>query len=133
MPLPEAFDYAEPEGMDLAVGDQVVAPLGPRQVRGVVMALREAHGVNRPLKPLLGKLEDAPLPATTLAFVEWAARYACEPAGGRTWRMALRGLNARRRPVPQRRVVATGAAPGRGITPCASRGCWKRWRQLQMA
>ena len=28
MPLPEAFDYAEPEGMDLSVGDQVAAPLG---------------------------------------------------------------------------------------------------------
>ncbi|HRD29873.1 MAG TPA: hypothetical protein PLO65_16360, partial [Caulobacter sp.] len=36
MPLPEAFDYAEPEGMGLAVGDHVAVPLGPRAVRGVV-------------------------------------------------------------------------------------------------
>ena len=35
LPLPEAFDYAEPEGMDLQVGDQVVAPLGPRRWIGV--------------------------------------------------------------------------------------------------
>jgi primosomal protein N' (replication factor Y) len=41
MPLPEAFDYAEPEGLDLKVGDLVAAPLGPRLLRGVVTALRE--------------------------------------------------------------------------------------------
>ncbi|MDZ4317467.1 MAG: hypothetical protein U1A07_01265, partial [Phenylobacterium sp.] len=52
MPLPEAFDYAEPEGMELQVGDQVAAPLGPRTLRGVVTALRDAVGGNRPLKPL---------------------------------------------------------------------------------
>ena len=44
MPLPEAFDYAEPEGMDLALGDIVAAPLGPRMLRGVVTGLREAAG-----------------------------------------------------------------------------------------
>ena len=118
MPLPEAFDYAEPEGMRLAVGDQVVAPLGPRQVRGVVTALREAHGVNRPLKPLLGKLDDAPLPLTTVAFVEWAARYACEPAG-EALAMALRGVN-HAPPRPEKRLVATGAAPTR-MTPARQR------------
>ncbi len=118
MPLPEAFDYAEPEGMGLAVGDQVLAPLGPRQVRGVVMALREAHGVNRPLKPLLGKLDDAPLPTTTLAFVEWAARYACGPAG-EALAMALRGVN-HAPPRPEKRLAATGAAPAR-TTPARKR------------
>ena len=50
MPLPEAFDYAEPEGMDLAVGEQVVVPLGPRLMVGVVTALREGAGGNRPLR-----------------------------------------------------------------------------------
>ena len=118
MPLPEAFDYAEPVGMGLAVGDQVVAPLGPRQVRGVVTALREAHGVNRPLKPLLGKLDDAALPPTTLAFVEWAARYACEPAG-EALAMALRGVN-HAPPRPEKRLLATGAAPAR-MTPARQR------------
>ena len=50
MPLPEAFDYAEPEGMGLAAGDLVAVPLGPRLLRGVVVGLRDAAGVNRPLK-----------------------------------------------------------------------------------
>jgi primosomal protein N' (replication factor Y) len=90
MPLPEAFDYAVPEGWTLAVGDQVAAPLGPRTVRGVVTALRDAHGMNRPLKPLSAKLEEAALPAGTLAFVEWAARYGVQ-APGEALAMALRG------------------------------------------
>src|SRR3954470_17948382 len=51
MPLPEAFDYAEPEGLGLAVGDHVTVPLGPRVIRGVVTALRDGTGGNRPLKP----------------------------------------------------------------------------------
>jgi primosomal protein N' (replication factor Y) len=118
MPLPEAFDYAEADGMVLSVGDQVLAPLGPRQVRGVVTALREAHGVNRPLKQLLSKLDDAPLPTTTLAFVEWAARYTCEPAG-EALAMVLRGLN-HASPRPERRLVATGFQPAR-LTPARTR------------
>ncbi|WP_162136382.1 hypothetical protein, partial [Caulobacter sp. AP07] len=48
MPLPEAFDYAEPEGLGLAVGDHVTVPLGPRVIRGVVTALRDGTGGNRP-------------------------------------------------------------------------------------
>ena len=43
LPLPEAFDYAEPEGMELKVGELVAVPLGPRQVSGAVIALKEAE------------------------------------------------------------------------------------------
>ena len=68
MPLPEAFDYAEPEGMELGLGDQVAAPLGPRLLRGVVVGLREAHGGNRPLKPVEERdkpLDQEPDPVVT--------------------------------------------------------------------
>jgi primosomal protein N' (replication factor Y) len=116
LPLPEAFDYLAPEEFGLAVGDHVVAPLGPRRVRGVVAALEERHGVNRPLKALLGKVEDPPLPAGMMAFVEWAARYACEPPGD-ALAMALRGLRAAP-PKPERLVALTGAATTR---PTAAR------------
>ncbi|MBX3479483.1 MAG: primosomal protein N' [Caulobacter sp.] len=118
MPLPEAFDYAEPEGMALQVGDQVAAPLGPRLIRGVVSALRDGTGGNRPLKPIDHRIDDPPLPATTLAFVEWAARYAAE-GPGQPLAMALRGLRAPR-PKPERVVVATGASPAR-MTPARER------------
>ena len=118
MPLPEAFDYAVPEGMALAVGDHVAVPLGPRTVRGVVTELRDAHGVNRPLKPVAARLEDAPLPPATLAFVDWAARYACEPPG-EALALALRGLRAPP-PPPERLLRASGRPPTRP-TPARER------------
>ena len=118
LPLPEAFDYAEPEGMALRVGDQVVAPLGPRMLAGVVTALRDAAGHNRPLKPVMERLELAPLPTKTLAFIEWAARYAVD-APGQALAIALRGARAPR-PRPERLIAATGAAPKRP-TPARER------------
>jgi primosomal protein N' (replication factor Y) len=111
LPLPEAFDYAEPEGMALAVGESVAAPLGPRLVRGVVTALREAGGANRSLKPVAGRLETPPLPPETLAFVEWSARYAVDQPG-QPLAIALRGSTAPR-PKADRILVRTGATPSR--------------------
>ena len=104
--------------MGLKVGDQVAAPLGPRTVRGVVMELRDGRGVNRPLKPLAGRLPDPPLPANTLAFVEWAAAYACEPPG-EALALALRGMRASP-PPPERLLRLTGQAPTR-TTPARQR------------
>ncbi len=111
LPLPEPFDYLAPEGMELAPGDHVAAPLGPRTARGVVVEVTEREGVNRPLKPLAGRIDDPPLPPGTLAFVEWAARYACEPAG-EALALALRGLRAPP-PAPERVLVPTGKLPAR--------------------
>jgi len=118
LPLPEAFDYAEPEGMDLAVGDQVAAPLGPRILSGVVAELRDGAGHNRPLKPVLERLDRPALPASTLEFVQWAARYAVD-APGWPLAMALRGARAPR-PRPEKRARLTGAKPSR-MTPARQR------------
>lgn len=118
MPLPEAFDYAEPEGMGLAPGDQVAVPLGPRLVRGVVTELRHALGANRPLKPVAERLDDPPLPQGTVEFVQWAARYAVD-APGQPLAIALRGARAPK-PRPVRVVRATGAQPERP-TPARAR------------
>jgi primosomal protein N' (replication factor Y) len=111
MPLPEAFDYAEPEGMGLELGDQVAAPLGPRLLRGVVVGLREAAGGNRPLKPVEGRLDEPRLPPNTLEFIQWAARYAVD-APGQPLAIALRGARAPK-PRPVRVVEATGAEPAK--------------------
>jgi primosomal protein N' (replication factor Y) len=118
LPLPEAFDYAEPEGMALSLGDQVVVPLGPRLLSGVVSELRDAAGHNRPLKPVLERRELAALPATTLEFVQWAARYAVD-APGQALAIALRGARAPK-PRPERVVAATGLPPRR-MTPARGR------------
>ena len=116
MPLPEAFDYAEPEGMGLELGDQVAAPLGPRLLRGVVVGLREALGGNRPLKPLDALLEEPRLPPGTVEFVQWAARYSVDWPG-QPLAIALRGARAPK-PKPTRVTELTGVAPSR---PTASR------------
>jgi primosomal protein N' (replication factor Y) len=111
MPLPEAFDYAEPEGMGLELGDQVAAPLGPRLLRGVVVGLRDAVGGNRPLKPLEGILEEPRLPAGTVEFVQWAARYSVDWPG-QPLAIALRGARAPK-PRPVRVTELTGVQPAR--------------------
>lgn len=118
MPLPEAFDYAEPEGMNLGLGDQVAAPLGPRLLRGVVVGLREALGGNRPLKPIDRKLDEPPLPPGTVEFVQWAARYAVD-APGQPLAIALRGARAPK-PRPVRIAELTGVAPARS-TPARTK------------
>jgi primosomal protein N' (replication factor Y) len=118
LPLPEAFDYAEPDGMGLEAGDQVAAPLGPRLIRGVVVELRDALGGNRPLKPVAERLDEPRLPPGTVEFIKWAARYAVD-APGAPLAIALRGARAPR-PRPVRVARATGAQPARP-TPARTR------------
>lgn len=118
LPLPEAFDYEEPEGLDLSVGDRVRAPLGGRLAEGVVTALREGAGGNRPLKPVAERLAGPSLTPATVDFVQWAARYAAD-LPGLPLAIALRGARAPL-PKPERLIVATGRAPSR-LTPARSR------------
>ncbi len=118
MPLPEAFDYAEPDGMGLELGDQVAAPLGPRLLRGVVVGLREAAGGNRPLKPIEEILEEPRLPPGTVEFIQWAARYSVDWPG-QPLAIALRGARAPK-PKPTRVIELTGIAPAR-TTPARTK------------
>jgi primosomal protein N' (replication factor Y) len=117
-PLPEPFDYAEPEHMALALGQIVAVPLGPRTIAGVVVGLRDAVGGNRPLKPVADILDEPSLPARTIEFIEWAARYAVD-SPGQPLAIALRGLRAPK-PKPERRLVASGDTPPR-MTPARQR------------
>ena len=75
LPVPEAFDYEVPEGVEVARGDQVAVPLGPRLIRGIVSEARETTGSNRRLKAIDHVLDDPRLPERTVDFVEWAARW----------------------------------------------------------
>ncbi|MES2341071.1 MAG: primosomal protein N' [Pseudomonadota bacterium] len=118
MPLPEAFDYEEPEGMGLAVGDQVAAPLGPRLLRGVVTALRDGTGGNRPLKAVEARLDDPPLPERALEFIQWAARYSVDSPGA-PLAITLRGARAQKAK-PEKIVEATGVQPARA-TPARTK------------
>ncbi|QYF86535.1 primosomal protein N' [Brevundimonas sp. PAMC22021] len=102
LPVPEAFDYEVPEGMTLARGDHVAAPLGPRLVRGIVAEVFETTGSNRRLKAVEQRLDDPSLPPGTVEFVEWAGRWTLS-APGEMAATALKGLRAPR-PRPERRV-----------------------------
>ena len=118
MPLPEAFDYAEPEGMDLAPGDQVTVPLGSLHVRGVVLAVRPAVGGNRPLKYVTEHLDELRLPPGTLEFVQWAARYSVDTPGA-PLAIALRGARApKARPL---KVLSVSGQPPQRPTPARTR------------
>ena len=117
LPVPEAFDYAVPEALAVARGDQVAVPLGPRLIRGVVAEVFETTGSNRKLKAVEQVLDDPRLPERTLDFVEWAARWTLSPPGEMA-ATALKGLRAPR-PRPERRVKRVeGRSPAR---PTAAR------------
>ena len=111
MPLPEAFDYEEPEGMGLAPGELVAVPLGPRQMPGAVLSVRDIPGLNRPLKRVTGRYDEPALPAGVLEFVQWAARYSVD-APGQPLAITLRGARAPR-PKPEKVALPTGTLPAR--------------------
>ena len=106
LPVPEAFDYAVPEALTLARGDQVAVPLGPRLMRGVVSEVFETTGSNRRLKSVEALLDDPALPPRVVDFVEWAGRWTLS-APGEMAAAALKGLRAPR-PRPERRVRRVG-------------------------
>lgn len=111
LPLPEAFDYAVPEGMTVQPGDHVMAPLGARSARGIVWSLAHDDGT-RKLKPLDRLIGGAPLAPGNLSFVDWAARYLVQLPGN-VLRAILRGEDALR-PSPVETVYRlSGSEPVR--------------------
>ncbi len=114
-PLPEPFDYELPEGLAAPLGSFVVAPLGPREMIGVVWAERTVPS-NRKLKPILEVIAPAPpLPAAMRTFIERAARYVCAPAGN-LLAMAMRSREALEEAPVELLVVTSGEWPER-MTP----------------
>jgi len=112
------LDYRVPHGMSVAAGSIVVAPLGPRQLLGVVWEEdrleSETVGDNR-LRNLLGVADVPPIPAPLRRLVEWTADYYLAPLAA-VLRMALASTSALE---GQKLVVeyrATGEAPPR-MTP----------------
>lgn len=93
LPLPagDGYDYAVPAGLDLAPGDFVTVPLGPRQVTGVVWPDAPDPMVpDGKLKEVVRRFDVPPLPSRLMAFADWVARYYMVPRGA-VLRMVLRG------------------------------------------
>ena len=81
MPLARLFDYALPEGVQVAPGDRVIVPFGARQRLGVVIEIDAASALaaNR-LKTLGAVRDDAPrLPKEWLELMRFLAGYYQRP------------------------------------------------------
>jgi len=112
------LDYRVPEGMDVEPGSLVVAPLGPRQVLGIVWEPDRLEAGDVPehkLRPLLEALPVPPLPAPLRRLIEWTADYYCAPLAA-VARMALGSMAALRGGETTTEYRLTGAEPAR-LTP----------------
>ena len=77
------FTYAVPAGMDLAVGERVTVPFGPRRLPGVVMELTQETDVPaEKLRPILARVDDEPVVLPELMdLARWlAVEYRCTMA-----------------------------------------------------
>ncbi|HKR93197.1 primosomal protein N' [Novosphingobium sp.] len=113
-----ALDYRVPEGMAVEPGSIVIAPLGPRQVLGVVWEPERLSTQEVPetkLRPLLEALPVPPLPAPLRRLMEWTADYYCASLSS-VARMALGSMAALRGGGTTTEYRLTGEEPAR-LTP----------------
>jgi primosomal protein N' (replication factor Y) len=76
------LDYRVPQGMDVEFGSIVIAPLGPRQVLGIVWEpdrLEAGEVPEAKLRPLLEAMPVPPLGERLRRLIEWTADYYCAP------------------------------------------------------
>ena len=79
-PVAHPFSYLVPDGLTVAPGQRVVAPLGNAERVGVVVGLRE--GVTTGLKPLIRLLDAAPLlDGDALELTRWIAEQSLSSLG----------------------------------------------------
>ncbi|MCW1427950.1 primosomal protein N' [Novosphingobium sp. JCM 18896] len=112
------LDYRVPEGMAIEPGSVVVAPLGPRQIVGVVWDAERLPTKEVPdskLRPLIEVLPVPPLPAPLRRLIEWAADYYVAPLSS-VARMALGSSAALRGGGTTTEYRLTGEEPKR-MTP----------------
>jgi len=119
--LDRAYSYRVPAALELAPGDIVTVPLGPRETTGVVWAENANPNprLDNRLKDIEERLEFPPLKPELRQFVEWVANYTLS-ARGMVLRMCLRmgeHLGAERERIG---VRLAGAAPER-LTPARRR------------
>jgi primosomal protein N' (replication factor Y) len=110
LPLPEPFDYCALSSLALEPGMHVIAPIGPRLVRGVVWSVDCNHPGAANLKAIEEVLPGAPLPELSRAFVDWSAKYLVRPPGD-LLRMVVRSPEALLPPPTHIVLAATGDTP----------------------
>ncbi|MCK9541231.1 MAG: primosomal protein N' [Novosphingobium sp.] len=113
-----ALDYRVPQGMTVEPGSVVVAPLGPRQIVGVVWEAERLPAGEVPeskLRPLLEVLPVPPLAEPLRRLIEWTADYYCAPMAS-VARMTLSSSAALRGGGTMTEYRLTGTEPAR-MTP----------------
>ena len=76
------LDYRVPDGMAVEPGSVVIAPLGPRQIIGIVWEADRLPAADVPdsrLRPLLEAVSVPPLRAPLRRLIEWTADYYIAP------------------------------------------------------
>ena len=117
-PVLSVLDYRLPDGMATEFGSLVIAPLGPRQVLGIVWEKERLAGEEVPdakLRSLLEVLPVRPLSAPLRRLIEWTADYYCAPMNA-VARMALGSTAALRGGGSVTEYRLTGHEPAR-LTP----------------
>jgi primosomal protein N' (replication factor Y) len=112
------LDYRVPDGMEVGPGSVVVAPLGPRQIVGIVWEpdkLPTTPVADSKLRPLLAVLPVPPLKAELRRLIEWTADYYCASLAA-VARMVLASGGALRGPATMTEYRLTGGMPER-MTP----------------
>ena len=113
--LDQPYSYAVPHGLEVAAGDYVRAPLGPRQAIGVVWSVAAAPPPGRPLREVIERFDLPPMTELHRQFIDWLSAYYMA-ARGSVLRMCLRAPGAF---APAREQIAwraTGQVPER-FTP----------------
>ena len=109
------LDYRVPDGMAAEPGSVVVAPLGPRQLVGVVWEperLQTEEVDDNRLRPLAGMVDVPPIPAPLRRLAEWTADYYLSPLAS-VLRMVLPSSSALAGPRTMVEYAPTGHRPQR--------------------
>ncbi len=112
------LDYRVPPGMSVEPGSIVLAPLGPRQILGIVWEAERLDAKEVPeakLRPLMEVLPVPPLRAPLRRLIEWTADYYCAPLSA-VARMTLSSGAALKGGGTTTEYRLTGAEPAR-LTP----------------
>ena len=112
LPLADAYDYSVPDGLDVALGQFVVVPLGKRETLGVVWGEGTGEVAAAKLRDVIEILPALPMAAALRRFVDWVAAYTLAPTGA-VLRMAMSSpsaLEARKTELVYRPSVGAGDA-----------------------
>ena len=112
------LDYKVPEGLAVEHGSIVVAPLGPRQVTGIVWESERLPATSVPeskLRGILAVLDVPPIRPELRRLIEWTAEYYVAPLAA-VARMVISSGGALRGPATMTEYRLSGGVPER-MTP----------------